>query len=306
MNNKIRLSHFKKFRYSNINQLSDNTIKFKEKNFSSNYLHFANVNNMYDCSFNYIKTLPSFHIGYDYATDKLISIAEKHNLSFKKRLLEICCGHGNTLIRLSKRFGFKSLGVDLVKKQISECAKKIKKEKLEDLISVLNKNITDLYSSFDEKFDVIFSEDSFSHIPERKKLLEFCHRQLNNEGLLIFSDLIKTSKISNEELLKQCQAWCLYPIESLQSYLIKIKKTGLKVLEFKNKLGKELLSEHIKYDENHGDVNINMYFKIFSKHKNELINNWGENYFYFMKERLQSYNYIWDGKLDYVFFVLQK
>lgn len=303
----MKLNNLKKYFNSNDHPYNDpyHPKYLSSSNFSYQ-LHFENIRNMYNAAFDYIKAQPSFHIGYDYATNKLISLAEEYGLASQRSLLELCCGFGVTLTKLTMKYGFRSTGVDLVQKQIEECTTKIENENLEDIVTPICENVLNLTTSSLGKFDLIFSEDSFSHIPERENLLDFCYETLNSRGLLVFSDLIKTEKISNEELTKQCHAWCLHPLESLQNYMKKFAESGFTILEVRTNLGKELLSEHIKYDQISGDVNPIKYFETFNTDGRNLIDKWGAINFNLRRERLQSYKHIWDGKLDYGFFILQK
>ena len=88
-------------------------------------LHFKRVVLFYDNALTYIKTLPSFHIGYDYATRELVDLALSHVEFHGKRVLEIGCGLGNTLIFLANRFNTSCVGTDLNAKEIEICQQKI-------------------------------------------------------------------------------------------------------------------------------------------------------------------------------------
>lgn len=267
--------------------------------------HYENIRRMYKSSFDYTVSLPSYHTGYDYATKKLLNLAKPHGFSSKKTLLELSCGLGTALIYLGKNYNFNIIGVDLVKQHVEECNRRIINNKLQDKIRVICRNILDLNKDMGGQ-DIIFSEDSFSHIPDRERLFCMCYRLLKPKGLFVFSDLIKTDRISNLELNKQCKSWCLHSIESYQSYIKLIKKTGFKILQAQNNIGIELLKHHIEIDKKKGDLGPGEYFSIFQSHKADLIKKWGRSAFEIRRERLQTYEYIWEYKLDYAFFVLSK
>ena len=267
--------------------------------------HYTNIIRMYESSFDYYGYLPSFHVGYDYATIKLINLALPHGFSSKQSLLDLCCGCGTTLIYLGNNFHFDIIGVDLVKSNVNESKRKITQNNLDSRIRVLQKNVLDLDTGIGKQ-DIIFSEDSFSHIHDRKKLFQICYDLLNPQGLLVFSDLIKTENISDTELDKQYVAWCLYQIESYASYLDLFIKSNFKVLEAQDDLGIKLLGYHIQKDKERGDIDPREYLSIFKIYEKELVKKWGRRIYELRKERLMTYKHIWNRRLDYAFFILSK
>lgn len=267
--------------------------------------HFNSVVTFYDDAFEYIKSLPSFHIGYSFATERLIDLALRHTAFNKKSILEVGCGLGATMKYLIRKYELIYTGIDINEKQVNflrneimshYCHKRIVVHALSAL--QITKNIGN--------FDIVMSEDSFSHIPDRFKLLKNIHEVLNVNGVLVFSDLVKNKEISEKELSQQQKAWCLWNLESKESYLNLIKESGFEVLECKSNLGNNLLIEHIRKDFETGDIDYKSYLNFLSNEREQLIREWGLFNYSRRIERLKTYEFIEDGKLDYNFYVAIK
>ena len=79
-------------------------------------------------------------------------------------------------------------------KQIERCKQKILNERLSNQCSCFCANVLDLTPTVGI-YDRIWSEDAFSHIPNKKKLMKTCFNLLDMNGLLVFSDLVKISSL---------------------------------------------------------------------------------------------------------------
>lgn len=267
--------------------------------------HFTKVISFYDDAIEYIKTLPSFHIGYSFATQKLIELAQLHTIFDNKSILEIGCGLGASLNYLTREFNLKYTGIDINEKQIDFLLKKIRQQKLTDSATVHALNALEITNDFG-RFDIVWSEDSFSHIPNRLKLFNNINSVLNKNGVFVFSDLVKKIKITNNELIKQQSAWCLWNLETKESYLNLLDKAGFVILDCKDNIGKILINEHIKVDIENGDINYKTYLSYLIKERKKLISDWGIFNYTRRFERLKTYEYIKSGKLDYNFYVAIK
>ncbi|MCX6583120.1 MAG: methyltransferase domain-containing protein [Candidatus Aminicenantes bacterium] len=281
----------------------DNAYDFKDPK-DVRRIHFQNVMKMYDNAFNYISNLPCFHVGYFYATDKMANLAKKFGFAEKKNMLDLCCGLGGSMKRLHKQFKFKITGVDFNLKEIQECHRRLIAEDLEDDITLLCSNVLDLKSV--GKFDIIWSEDSFSHVPDREKLFRIIYDSLKDDGLFVFSDLVKTSSIASTEIDSFAKVWFLWEIESIQSYQRLFDEVGFKISDVAFGQGKELVEMHIKWDMEMGDAIPQVYQEYFDKNEKDLIASWGEKVLEIRKEKMKMYNYLEKGKLDYPFFVAKK
>ena len=267
--------------------------------------HFSKVISFYDDSIGYISTLPSFHIGYNYATDKLMEFASLHTTFNNKALLEIGCGLGTSLNYLINTFNVKYTGLDINRQQIELLSKKISNQNLSEQVSLHALNAQDISTNLG-KFDIVWSEDTFSHIPNRLKVLINIHKVLNKKGILVFSDLVKKTEISSDELIPQQDAWCLWNLESKETYLQLIRQAEFDVLECIDNIGKTLLEEHLKADITNGDIGYEAYLSHLIIEHDKYIKEWGEFNYNRRLERLKTYVYLMTDKLDYNFYVVTK
>jgi len=266
---------------------------------------FSKVISFYDDAIEYIKTLPSFHIGYSFATQKLLELATLYTTFNNKSILEIGCGLGASLFYLTSLFNIEYTGIDLNQKQIEFLTEKIYKKKLNKKVSIYTLNALGINSNLG-KFDIVWSEDSFSHIPNRLNLFKNVHSILKYNGMFIFSDLVKKTKISEDELNRQQNSWCLWNIETKESYLNLLNKADFVILDYRCDMGRILLNEHIKIDLENGDNNYKSYLFYLVNERKKLIKEWGIFNYIRRFERLKTYEYLEIGKLDYNFFVAIK
>tara|TARA_B110000305_G_C18783099_1_gene334889 strand:- start:239 stop:466 length:228 start_codon:yes stop_codon:yes gene_type:complete len=71
----------------------------------------------------------------------------------------------------------------------------IDQEKME----VIYLNFDDLSSIESDAYDVVISNEAFYHSGDHAKLFSELHRVLDNKGVLIFSDILQSSKANSED-----------------------------------------------------------------------------------------------------------
>lgn len=120
----------------------------------------------------------------------------KHSVSALKRLpipedalfLDVGCGSGDLIIRLTAEMDGKAIAIDIDEEQLSELRGKVKKLGLMERIQVINDNFLDL----DFKpgtFDVIWAEGALYHIGLEYSMKK-CQELLKEGGFLVVHDSI--------------------------------------------------------------------------------------------------------------------
>jgi 2-polyprenyl-3-methyl-5-hydroxy-6-metoxy-1,4-benzoquinol methylase len=272
---------------------------------NNNYdIHFDNIIKMYNNAYPYIKTLPCFHVGYFYATEKLIELADKYGFTQKKSLIDLCCGIGGSMRYIYSKYKFDIVGIDINSKLLEFCNSANSKKS--NKITTQQANVLH-YNSGKVKYDIVWSEDSFSHIPNKDKLFKNCYSILRDNGLLVFSDLIRTESLSVKEHRTFCKAWSLDPLETVQSYLSLLKRSGFKILEVMDSNGVDLIRKHLEIDVHMlRDSLPSDYISYLKTEKNQLIKIWGEQGYKNRIEKMKMYPFLKDEKLDYLFVVAKK
>jgi len=112
--------------------------------------------------------------------DRMIS--KLNHISFNS-LLDVGCGAGNLLSRISSKFDAKIAGVD-----ISQDMLEIARDKLDEKADLRVSDAENLPFD-DESFEVVTCTDSFHHYPHPGNVLLEFKRVLKPEGSIIIADL---------------------------------------------------------------------------------------------------------------------
>lgn len=102
-----------------------------------------------------------------------------------KDVLEIGCGGGQNAIVL-KKWGARSVGIDLSREQLEVARKLAKKERVK--IPFYRGTMEDLSRFSDESFDIILSAFGVGYTDNLAKTFEEVHRVLRRNGLFVFAD----------------------------------------------------------------------------------------------------------------------
>ena len=103
--------------------------------------------------------------GWVEATNWLI---ENTDFSSKKKVLEVACNMCTTSIELAKKYKCKIIWIDLDKNALAKAEANIKKENLEDYITVMQGNAMKLPFD-DNSFDIMINEAMLTMLPQISK-----------------------------------------------------------------------------------------------------------------------------------------
>jgi SAM-dependent methyltransferase len=262
------------------------------------------VRDMYSHLFEYICVLPSFHVGYDSATSLQTSLLSPFSVGRDSHILELCCGLGQSMRRLVQEYECQVTGLDLNHRQTVECMRRNSLANTEGDARAVCGNAAMLPFK-DESFDIVWSEDSFSHVPTRQQLLVDVARVLKQSGGLVFFDLVRSDSMPTESEAEFCRAWCLAPLETEHSYLAKLDEVGFSVHRTIS-AGRQLLEHHVALEESSGDGSPAQQKFWLDTNADSLAGAWGESGLQIRRERSRMYEYISSGLLDCVFFAAQK
>lgn len=112
-----------------------------------------------------------------------------------KTILDLGCGIGEFTKYFADNGAKRVTGIDVSKRVLDYAVEYNNAENIE----YLNKDIVDL-SSVDEKFDIVFSDIVFNYIEDFNKLMHDISNLLNDNGVVIFSQIhpISTASLSIE------------------------------------------------------------------------------------------------------------
>ncbi|MDD3717611.1 MAG: methyltransferase domain-containing protein [Actinomycetota bacterium] len=114
-------------------------------------------------------------------------------------------------------------------------------EGLGDMISVIEADYNDMPFA-DDEFDILVSQDSMLHSPDKKMLLRECARVLKKGGQFVFSDILEESTLSREEAERIYARVRVPHLSSFHYYRRELPKAGFNVDEVQD-LGSENLAK---------------------------------------------------------------
>ncbi|MEK3880159.1 putative arsinothricin biosynthesis methyltransferase ArsM [Paenibacillus sp. FSL M7-0420] len=187
-------------------------------------------------------------------TEMIIELVKHHG---KKRILDIGCGMGTTLLQLVREFdeGTQFIGVDFSDKMVERA-----REKSADLPKELHKKVGFFVSDsqalpyMDEQFDLIYSECVFNLIPDREKAMKEVERLLSPGGIFIYTDFVSFVPVpqkirDNLNFISGCRAGSILLSENI-SYMESHSFQHIQIHNFtedKNKRYAELMSSSEEY-----------------------------------------------------------
>ncbi len=260
--------------------------------------HLSNIKRMYETLFPYLSKVRRFNVGEWVATDLLLRMGMKEGMSSAHRILDLCCGFGESVGRLAGKFkSAEVVGLDLSYRQVEDGKRK------SGNVLLVGDAMSLPFGR--ESFGAIWSEDAFSHVPDRVTLFQECHRILVRGGLFIFSDLTSTEKLVQRMEMEFCKAWCLWKLETVASYRCLLKNAGFSVITTAS-VGREIVKAHEKCNELRGDLSYRDYGRWMLGNRKELIDLWGPTRYRAQKVKNMMYPYLRTGRLDHIYFVARR
>lgn len=108
-------------------------------------------------------------------------LSENVELSKGMKILEMGCGTGTILNRLSQKCDINGFGIDTEEKMLEQARKKCPE------MEILNSSCDDTPFE-DESFDVIIACMAYHHFPDKEGFLKECARLLKKGGKLYIAD----------------------------------------------------------------------------------------------------------------------
>lgn len=178
-----------------------------------------------------------YHLGFNYATESLADKLGDLGVDSSWQILDLCCGWGVPTRYIANRFGCKVLAIDITQRSIDFARKATAGLDIEHLITFEQGSALDLPIE-SETLDLIWSQDGFCHIPDRKQLFAECFRVLRSGGHLVYSDWMRGDYITDQEFTTHCDAWSFPTLETAASYPPLLTDAGFELIS-KEEVGRE-------------------------------------------------------------------
>lgn len=192
-------------------------------------------------------------------------------------LLDICSALGGPARQLAKDYGINVVGLDITPEMIKEANNRTQDKPYANKIEYRLGSGLDIPAHADT-FDIVWGQDAWCYIRDKKRLIEETNRVLKPGGILAFTDWIWGSVDPPENNADFLMQFMVFPdMETLDGYVKLIKKTRMKLIE--------------KEDLNHQFAEkMDDYLDILKNNKENIIKAFGNELYEEAKEGLLTWN----------------
>lgn len=202
------------------------------------------------------------HVGGEEQTDYLINKIGLKSLGNHVKLLDICSALGGPARYLAENYGVKVIGVDITIEMINEAIKRTEDKSYSHLIEYRLGSALDI-PAHNDSFDVVWGQDAWCYITDKKRLIEETFRVCKSGGFLAFTDWIWGSVALTEEEADFLMEFMVFPsMETLKGYINLIEGIGYKMIEFED-------------FQDYFAKNMDIYLGTLQKNKNNILEGFG-------------------------------
>ncbi|MGZ4909453.1 MAG: class I SAM-dependent methyltransferase [Halobacteriota archaeon] len=143
-------------------------------------------------------------------------------------LLDICSAIGGPARHLVEKYGIRVVGVDTTPEMIAEAQKRTIDKPFKDKIEYRYGSALDL-PAHAESFDVVWGQDSWCYVTDKKRLIDETARVLKCGGTLAFTNWIWGSEQALATEADYLMTFMVFPdMQTLDGYANLIRAAGLK------------------------------------------------------------------------------
>lgn len=177
-------------------------------------------------------------------------LIEQGEFSKDKKVLEVACNMGTTLVEIYNRFNPEIIGVDRDEKALEKAKENLKENSLEDKIKVLKADARDL--PFDDNtFDIVINEAMLTMLSDedKEKAVKEYYRVLKPNGVLLTHDV--NIRDTDPGLVEDLRTAIHVPAKPLmeEDWLNLFKKAGFKDIKHQHDNMRFLSDAGMKKDE---------------------------------------------------------
>ncbi|MBE9039793.1 methyltransferase domain-containing protein [Oscillatoriales cyanobacterium LEGE 11467] len=125
---------------------------------------------------------------------------QRHTALSQSKVLDLGSGTGSAAHFLVKNYDCEVVCVNISPNQNKLNQQKAAELKILDSISIVNTSFDNLPDTWNEKFDIVWSEEAFCHGSDKLQIIRESKRVLKENGSLIFTDIMAGEGVSQTEL----------------------------------------------------------------------------------------------------------
>ncbi|NTW82600.1 MAG: methyltransferase domain-containing protein [Chlorobiaceae bacterium] len=190
----------------------------------------GNVNEVYDGPGGILWEMlmgDQIHVG---GSEETGILAGKAGIDPDSHVLDVCSALGGPARHLVQTYGCRVTGLDATRRMHEEAIRRTKEAGLDGRIEYRLGNALDMPFPANT-FDVVWGQDAWCYITDKKRLVEECARVLKPGGVLAFTDWLETGPMTEDEWLA-LNTFMVFPyMETLEGYAALCESAGLNVAE---------------------------------------------------------------------------
>jgi sarcosine/dimethylglycine N-methyltransferase len=174
-----------------------------------------------------LKNYDQDHYGGLQANDVL---AAKAGIRKEHLVLDVCSGMGGPARYLAHRIGCRVTGLDLTESRYRSAINLTEMVGLDDLVDFKHGNALEMPFA-DDSFDVVIGQEAWCHVPDKPKLIAECARVVKPGGVIAFTDILRTHKLSEGDMRRLRSEMTFQVLETLRGYCQLLEQNGCTLIE---------------------------------------------------------------------------
>jgi ubiquinone/menaquinone biosynthesis C-methylase UbiE len=166
------------------------------------------------------------HYGGTAATDRLIAEAA---VRAEDVVLDVCSGMGGPARYLAWKTGCDVTGLDVTASRVGGATELTRAAGLSGSVRFVHGDALAVPFE-DASFTLAIAQESFAHIPDKRRLLAECARVLRPAGRLVFSDILQRGNLSAEDQRRLFEGMTFSEIATVDDYAEQLRSCGMEVV----------------------------------------------------------------------------
>lgn len=166
------------------------------------------------------------HYGGTAATDRLI---EESAVRAQDVVLDVCSGMGGPARYLAWKTGCDVTGLDLTASRVEGATELTRIAGLSGSVRFVHGDALAMPFE-DASFTLVVAQESFAHIPDKRRLLAECARMLRPGGRLVFSDILHRGNLSVQDGQRLFEGMTFSEIATAEEYAQQLRSCGMEVV----------------------------------------------------------------------------
>jgi SAM-dependent methyltransferase len=142
-----------------------------------------------------LKDFDQDHYGGVHVVDVL---ADKAGIRREHHVLDVCSGMGGPARWIAYRCGCRVTGLDFTESRVEAAKRLTRRVRLDHLVDFVQGDATAMPLQ-DSRYDVVISQESWLHIPDKAALIQQCARVVTPTGTIAFTDIVRRARLTRGE-----------------------------------------------------------------------------------------------------------